>query len=48
MSDSVRSSTIYLDYNATCPLAKEVKESISYAMENFWGNPSSNNTFGNI
>lgn len=37
---------IYMDYNATCPVAREVKESITYALEHFWGNPSSNNAFG--
>ena len=32
---------IYLDYNATTPLAKEVLEEISSALERAWANPSS-------
>lgn len=32
---------VYLDYNATTPLAPEVEESIISAMKEAWGNPSS-------
>lgn len=37
---------IYLDNNATTPLAHEVQESIIDAMKNAWGNPSSSNVYG--
>lgn len=33
---------IYLDYNATTPLAPEVIQAISEALRDAWGNPSSN------
>lgn len=33
---------IYLDYNATTPLAPEVIQAISEALQDAWGNPSSN------
>nr|XP_039257383.1 selenocysteine lyase-like [Styela clava] len=35
------SNTIYLDYNATTPLEDEVLETITDALKNTWGNPSS-------
>ena len=31
---------VYLDYNATTPLATEVRDAISQSLE-MWGNPSS-------
>ncbi|VDP22830.1 unnamed protein product [Soboliphyme baturini] len=34
-------SPIYLDYNATCPVAPEVCESIAVALADYYGNPSS-------
>lgn len=34
-------SRIYLDHNATTPLAPEVRKTMSYYMENVFGNPSS-------
>ncbi|XP_062506155.1 selenocysteine lyase-like [Corticium candelabrum] len=37
---------IYLDYNATTPLAPEVLESIYDALANSWGNPSSSHHQG--
>ncbi|VIO92829.1 aminotransferase, class V family protein [Brugia malayi] len=36
---------VYLDYNATTPIDKDVKQSIVDAF-NIWGNPSSNNELG--
>lgn len=32
---------VYLDYNATTPLAPEVIESVSQSLREHWGNPSS-------
>lgn len=32
---------VYLDYNATTPLAPEVLEAITVALRDAWGNPSS-------
>ena len=32
---------VYLDYNATTPLAPEVLEAITSALRDAWGNPSS-------
>jgi selenocysteine lyase len=37
---------IYLDYNATTPLAPEVLESIHDALANSWANPSSSHSLG--
>ncbi len=37
---------IYLDYNATTPVLKEVREAISDAFLSSWGNPSSNHEIG--
>ena len=37
---------VYLDYNATTPLAPEVLESINLALRDFWGNPSSSHDAG--
>ena len=34
-------SRVYLDYNATTPLASEVLEAITTALRDAWGNPSS-------
>uniref|UniRef100_A0A915IK49 Selenocysteine lyase n=1 Tax=Romanomermis culicivorax TaxID=13658 RepID=A0A915IK49_ROMCU len=39
---------IYLDYNATCPLADEATTSISDALTRLWANPSSNNPMGKL
>ena len=39
-------SGIYLDYNATTPVAKPVQETVSSALKNKWGNPSSGHRFG--
>jgi len=33
---------LYFDHNATTPLAKEVIESITKSLNDFWANPSSN------
>jgi cysteine desulfurase len=32
---------LYFDYNATTPLAEEVKDSIIESLNQFWANPSS-------
>lgn len=37
---------VYLDYNATTPLAPEVLQSINVALRDFWGNPSSSHDAG--
>ncbi|XP_062988440.1 selenocysteine lyase isoform X2 [Elgaria multicarinata webbii] len=37
---------IYLDYNATTPLAPEVIQTVTEAMHEAWGNPSSSYTAG--
>lgn len=37
---------IYLDYNATTPVASEVQEAVIDAMSEAWGNVSSNNIYG--
>ncbi|MBN2745649.1 MAG: selenide, water dikinase SelD [Bacteroidales bacterium] len=37
---------IYLDYNATTPIAPEVKEAMLPFLDNIFGNPSSNHKFG--
>jgi len=39
---------VYLDYNATTPLAKEVVESITSSLSQHWGNPSSGYTTGQV
>ena len=37
---------IYLDYNATTPVAPEVIEAMTPALRDLWGNPSSGHVFG--
>jgi len=37
---------IYLDYNATSPMAPEVVEAMSAALSELWGNPSSDHPYG--
>jgi len=37
---------IYLDYNATTPIAPEVLEAMMPYLTNEWGNPSSTYKFG--
>ncbi len=37
---------IYLDNNATTPLASEVREAVSWALDAVWGNPSSAHVYG--
>ena len=39
-------SEIYLDYNATTPVAKPVQEEVNSALKEKWGNPSSGHRFG--
>lgn len=36
---------VYLDYNATTPVDKDVERSIANVLK-IWGNPSSNNELG--
>ena len=38
--------SVYLDYNATTPVAPEVLETISSALRDAWANPSSNHVTG--
>jgi cysteine desulfurase NifS/selenium donor protein len=40
------SNPIYLDYNATTPIAKEVAESMKPFLDQYFGNPSSVHSFG--
>ncbi len=40
------SDPIYLDYNATTPVAQEVIEAMTPALRDLWGNPSSGHVFG--
>lgn len=40
------SDTIYLDYNATSPVAPEVVEAMIPALRDLWGNPSSPHIYG--
>lgn len=40
------SKCIYLDYNATTPVAPEVRNAILHALEVAWGNPSSSHKAG--
>ncbi|CAN9500804.1 unnamed protein product [Ophioblennius macclurei] len=42
----VNTDRIYMDYNATTPLEPEVIQAISEALQNAWGNPSSNYVAG--
>lgn len=37
---------VYLDYNATTPLAPEVLEEITKTLKDYWGNPSSTYELG--
>lgn len=37
---------IYLDYNATTPIAPEVAETMRPFLSDFWGNPSSGHAYG--
>jgi cysteine desulfurase len=41
-------SEIYLDYNATTPVAKPVQEEINSALKEKWGNPSSGHRLGQM
>ena len=38
--------SVYLDHNATTPLAPEVLQEITRALRECWGNPSSNHDIG--
>lgn len=46
LPDKMEDSKIYLDYNATTPLAPEVLQNIHTALRDFWGNPSSGHDAG--
>jgi cysteine desulfurase len=41
-------SEIYLDYNATTPVAKPVQKEVSSVLKDTWGNPSSGHRFGKM
>ena len=41
-------SEIYLDYNATTPVAKPVQEEVNSALKDKWGNPSSGHRLGKM
>ena len=40
--------SVYFDYNATTPLEPEVLQSISTALKDAWGNPSSSREAGEL
>ncbi len=40
------SGLIYLDYNATTPIAPEVIEAMVAVLREVWGNPSSSHALG--
>ena len=40
--------SVYFDYNATTPLEPEVLQSISEALKDAWGNPSSSHEAGEL
>jgi cysteine desulfurase len=40
------SEPVYLDYNATTPVAPEVLEAVAQALRDLWGNPSSSHAYG--
>jgi cysteine desulfurase len=42
----MKSAPIYLDYNATTPIAREVAEAMQPFLFDFWGNPSSSHPYG--
>jgi cysteine desulfurase len=42
----VNGDPIYLDHNATTPVAPEVAEAVARALRDAWGNPSSSHIFG--
>lgn len=39
--------SVYLDYNATTPLAPEVIKAITQSLTDYWANPSSSYEAGN-
>lgn len=39
---------VYLDNNATTPLAPEVLKTINVVLRDFWGNPSSGHDAGGV
>lgn len=45
-ADVEEDGLIYLDFNATTPMAPEVKAAVVEAMDEGWANPSSNYAFG--
>ncbi|NIA08275.1 MAG: aminotransferase class V-fold PLP-dependent enzyme [Nitrospiraceae bacterium] len=42
----VKIPEVYLDYNATTPVARPVQEAIDFALKDLWGNPSSGHRLG--
>ena len=42
----LRPRVVYLDHNATTPVAKEVRDVMLTVLKNIWGNPSSAHTYG--
>ncbi|KAL0280959.1 UNVERIFIED_CONTAM: hypothetical protein PYX00_002100 [Menopon gallinae] len=46
MNSDTAEELIYMDYNATTPVAKEVMTSISESLLRDWGNPSSSHVYG--
>lgn len=41
-------SAVYLDYNATTPLAPEVLDTVVATLRDAWGNPSSSHHAGEL
>lgn len=48
MASEDEEKVVYLDYNATCPLANEVLEVITEALRDGWANPNSSHAAGQI
>ena len=48
MNETAAKKSVYLDYNATTPLADVVIEEIKDALIQAWGNPSSSYREGNL
>ncbi len=46
--DTNQKNAVYLDYNATTPVAQPVKEAVDFALSYLWGNPSSGHRIGRL
>ena len=46
LAEGGENALIYLDYNSTTPIAKEVRDIVAETLEYAWGNASSEHVFG--